>query len=249
MPNCISVDTLIPLWNGTIKQADKIVPGDQLIGDDGTVRNVLGVYSDESEMCQIYQTQGEMYTVTEDHILTLRFKNNIIDIDLRHFMECNSHIQDQLTGVRCINVQWPKQEVDSDPFLIGQTLVGTRQTNQKTDYIPRSYLINDTETRMALLEGILDSGMPIVPHTLAEDILFLARSLGFEAFTICKDDTTQVVLPHIHHIPLSRCTTFPSTGWLTVYEKSKEIGKEKYIGLHIDCNERFVLHDFTVTHS
>jgi len=243
VPNCLASNTIIPLWNGTVKRADQIIKGDQLIGDDGMVRNVLSTITGETIMCDIQQSQGETYTVSQDHLLTLRFRKSIRNIELRHYMESPSSIQDQLTGVRCTHVHWPTQEVSYDPFQFGQWLVGTAPSKIKPlDTIPNHFLVNDKETRIQLLEGILDSGMPLISPSLADDIIFLARSLGFEAFTSDYNGLSKVILPHIYHTPLTDCMTSPSTGWITIYEK----GLHPYVGIHID-GERFVLQDFTVT--
>lgn len=80
MPNgqfgCLSPDTEILMWDGSIKQADSIKIGDKLIGDDGGIRNVLKITSGIDDMYEIVTQNGQKYTVNSEHIITLHFKNN-----------------------------------------------------------------------------------------------------------------------------------------------------------------------------
>jgi DNA topoisomerase-2 len=73
---CISHDTQIPLWNGTLKLAKEINIGDKLIGDDGTVRNVLNVIHGRGKMYKVNQMNGESYKVNDNHILTLHMPDH-----------------------------------------------------------------------------------------------------------------------------------------------------------------------------
>lgn len=68
---CNSEDTKIPMWNGDIKLAKDIQIGDQLIGDDGNIRNVITLYKGNGKMYEILQDRGESYKVNDEHILTL----------------------------------------------------------------------------------------------------------------------------------------------------------------------------------
>jgi hypothetical protein len=60
------------LWNGDIKQSQDITVGDTLIGDDGTVRTVTKITNGRKQMYKVKQNNGIDYTVTKDHILSLR---------------------------------------------------------------------------------------------------------------------------------------------------------------------------------
>lgn len=68
---CVSECTKIPLWNGETKYAKDIIIGDELIGDDGNIRNVLSVFKDRGKMYEIVQARGNSYKVNDEHILTL----------------------------------------------------------------------------------------------------------------------------------------------------------------------------------
>ena len=73
---CFAKDTKILLWNGNSKMAQDIRPGDVLIGDDGTPREVLDTVSGTDEMYEIRQNKGCTYTVSSRHKLVVKFPGN-----------------------------------------------------------------------------------------------------------------------------------------------------------------------------
>ena len=73
---CLGVEVKVPLWNTEIKTAKDIKVGDQLIGDDGTLRTVQKVLFGNGKMYQIDQSLGESYTVNDHHILTLHMPDH-----------------------------------------------------------------------------------------------------------------------------------------------------------------------------
>lgn len=73
---CQKIGTPILLYNGMIKKVEDIQVGDQVIGDDGTVRNILSIVSGEDEMFEIIQNNGDNYTVNRNHILTLKIADH-----------------------------------------------------------------------------------------------------------------------------------------------------------------------------
>lgn len=68
---CIGNDTIVPLFNGTLKLAKDLTLDDKLIGDDGTVRNIKNIINGFGKMYEVSQVFGESYKVNENHILTL----------------------------------------------------------------------------------------------------------------------------------------------------------------------------------
>ena len=69
---CFAADTEILLWNGETKMSQDIVVGDELVGDDGTIRIVQETCSGEDEMYEVTQTRGMSYTVNSKHKLALK---------------------------------------------------------------------------------------------------------------------------------------------------------------------------------
>ena len=60
------------MYDGTVKNVEDIVVGDQLMGDDNTPRNVLGLGNGKEELWDVIPYRGEKMTVTKCHVLTLR---------------------------------------------------------------------------------------------------------------------------------------------------------------------------------
>jgi DNA gyrase/topoisomerase IV subunit B len=151
----------------------------------------------------------------------------------------------------------------------------------KNKHIPKEYLINSKEIRLKLLAGIIDTDGYVAPdgtieisqsvqvhQQLTDDIVYLARSLGFythlkkkvtnytylksgekaEAYIInISGDTEEIptILPRKKSTSTTQYNMRNSTGTI----KIKKIDNCNYVGIGLDCNSRFVINDFTVTHN
>lgn len=73
---CTSRLQLIPFWKGKIKMAKDVKVGDNLIGDDGTVRTVKKVITGKGQMYEVSQANAETYCVNDEHILTLHMPDH-----------------------------------------------------------------------------------------------------------------------------------------------------------------------------
>ena len=144
-------------------------------------------------------------------------------------------------------------------------------------HIPHIYKCNSKDIRLELLAGIIDSdgslshgGYDIIQknETLLDDIIYVARSLGFAAYkTKCEKSCmykgekktgtyyrTNIHGEGVEYIPVKverkkankrkQIKNVLNTGIKVV---KKEVGD--YYGFEIDGNRRFVLGDFTVTHN
>jgi DNA topoisomerase-2 len=151
-------------------------------------------------------------------------------------------------------------------------------------HIPIDYIMNDKETRLKVLAGLIDTDgtvqregtrikitQGLIHKQLADDITFLARSLGFNCNTTIRNASwtyqgvkktgqaycLNITGDGIGDIPTllpmkkcknnvgKRCDSGKSTGQLKV----KEIDEGEYVGFEIDGNQRFAVNDFTVTHN
>lgn len=72
---CLDPNTEIILWEGHVKKASEIKIGDNLIGDDGTMRTVLQTTHGKDMMYKII-ANNKHYIVNSQHILTLKFLKN-----------------------------------------------------------------------------------------------------------------------------------------------------------------------------
>jgi DNA topoisomerase-2 len=152
----------------------------------------------------------------------------------------------------------------------------------KNKHIPKEYLVNDKETRLKVLAGIIDTDgtfsregtrisitQGLNHKQLINDIVFLARSLGFccqltkkktswtwkgekklgEAFNINISGEGIEDIPTL--LPRKKCAPpkYRNTNKSTGFIKIKDIGIDDFVGIEIDGNQRFVMEDFTVTHN
>ena len=145
-------------------------------------------------------------------------------------------------------------------------------------HIPHDYLCNSRENRLSLLAGIIDSDgyfnkncieITQKNENLLDDIIYLARSLGFACYKkkvikTCSNSKegpkkgtyflTNIYGKGIEEIP----TLCPrKKGYerkqikdaLTYRLQIEKLDVDDYYGFEIDGNRRFVLADFTVTHN
>lgn len=142
-------------------------------------------------------------------------------------------------------------------------------------HIPKEYLVNSNEIRLKVLAGLIDSdGNYNVKSNcyeisqknieLANNILYLARSLGLAAYNKCQFKTCQtgngdyynriIISGDIDKIPVKikrkiarkrkQIKNVLHTGF-----EIKSVGQGEYYGFGVDGNHLFCLADFTVVHN
>jgi DNA topoisomerase-2 len=146
----------------------------------------------------------------------------------------------------------------------------TKLTNYnliKNKHIPLEYIVNDKDTRLNLLAGLIDSSGCIQKDSitiyrgfndenLVNDITLLVHSLGLNCSSTIIDSSYQFdinIFGNIERIPtrllrnnyVRKNNSERSTGQIEI----KEVGLGNYIGFEIDNNQRFLINDFTVTHN
>jgi hypothetical protein len=150
----------------------------------------------------------------------------------------------------------------------------------RNKHIPDDYKINDRKTRLELLAGIIDTdgsycdkskGYDIIQKNkvLADDILFVARSLGFTAnMHKCEKSCmykgekrtgtyyrTHISGGNLSSIPVKCPRKMAKTE--RIIDKDSMVmgitieprGWGKYYGFELDNNHKYLLGDFTVTHN
>ena len=146
-------------------------------------------------------------------------------------------------------------------------------------HIPNDYKINDKNTRLQLLAGLLDTDgyydtrgnnfeITQKSNKLAEDIVFLCRSLGYSAnIKKCEKSCTyknevktgiynriHIYGENIQDIP-TKCLRKKAR--TSVRNKNSQVsgikviprGRGNYYGFELDNNHRYVLGNFIVTHN
>ena len=134
-------------------------------------------------------------------------------------------------------------------------------------HIPINYKCNSKDIRLKILAGLIDSdgslsinGYEIVQRNekLLDDIIFIARSLGFSAYKY-ENIKESYYRTNIHGNGLEIIPTLIKRKKYEIRKQIKDslvsrIHLEKlevgeYYGFEIDGNRRFLLGDFTVTHN
>jgi len=143
----------------------------------------------------------------------------------------------------------------------------------KNKHIPKDFKINSEESRLKVLAGLIDSdgylGNNYYEITqknkkLSDDILFIARSLGFAAYQKEEKKKSQngtegiyykvTISGDINRIPvlLERKKARPRKQIKNVLRtgfKVEELPEDEYFGFEVDCDNLYVMDDFTVTHN
>jgi hypothetical protein len=299
---CFAWDTPIMMYDATFKKVQDIIIGDVVMGDDSRPRNVLSLGSGEDEMYEIISNDGESYTVNSEHILCLksfnlnkikkinnnkfmvsfldkiklnyRMFNNyneakifldnidpIVEITVKDYLKLPTFIKYKLKGYK-VGLDFEKKEVKLNPY-------GCKN-------IPSEYLLNDRETRMKLLAGLIDIygyynkttfNFEIIQKSkeLSDDTLFLCRSLGFKTtrhdLNDTKETSNKLSEPMYRlHISGNNLSEIPSLRFkiqdnhkledvLVSSIRVKSKGRGNYYGFTLDGNNRFLLGNFTVTHN
>lgn len=79
---CFGVDTPVRLWSGDVRMSQDIRAGDVLIGDDGTPRTVLDVFSGEDDLYRVDQTRGMSYVVNSKHTLLFKYSCRGVEVEM-----------------------------------------------------------------------------------------------------------------------------------------------------------------------
>ena len=132
--------------------------------------------------------------------------------------------------------------------------------------LPRDLKLGSQAVRLAVLAGLLDTdgsvttgGAEITQKSerLADDICFVARSLGLAAYKVSKvvkgreyfrvtisGDLTVIPCKRLKFSPRKQIKNVLNTGFTVEF-----IGQDVYRGIMLDGDHLFLLGDFTVTHN
>ena len=127
---CLAKGTKIMLVDGKMINVENVKIGDKLMGDDSTSRTVLSLARGREMMYDIIPTKGDVYTVNESHILSLKCsvnysknikKGDIIDISVKDYLNLPKTFHGPagvLLGYR-VPIKFPEKNVDMDPYILG----------------------------------------------------------------------------------------------------------------------------------
>jgi len=95
-PGCLAPGTRVLMYDQSVKTVEKIQEGEQLMGDDGTPRNVLELCHNFDNMYKIRGKFGNKYTVNEQHILVLMDDEGIVtELTVADYLQRDKDWQDR----------------------------------------------------------------------------------------------------------------------------------------------------------
>lgn len=281
-PGCFALGTEVLMFNGETKKVEEVKVGDILMGDDNTPRIVQELYHDTEEMFEIKPNNGDSYTVNLKHDLVLDCEGNKTIISVRDYLEQTPELQSKCKLIRSSGVNWEYKELSIDPYVLGLWLGGSnpdiiRQylvyynlvddlgTNK---HIPFQFKINTREVRLKLLAGLIDADGYIknnsieiyqINQILADDILFVARSLGFTSIIKEVRKRDGLTLRTIYKIKIKghKLSEIPTPFLRLQFDEETENhllidfkvipkGVGKYYGFSLDQNRLFLLKSFDI---
>lgn len=244
---CLSPDTPVLYYNGTIKKAQDIREGDILMGDNSTPRIVVSTVEGSDLMYKITPKKGKSYIVNSHHILTLSIGSEIHDIPIGTYMELSEEERNKYKTFH-VKTEFPAKKIKEDPY------VGWKNPESMKDM-----KINTTDVRSRALAGILDdmgrsdkNGNVLVHSencSLIADVEYIAQSLGLTAHQL--DSRTLEISGNLLSLPVRKIQNLKNTDLANHRSFTVScLGIGKFCGFQIvGENSRFLMGDFTVTHN
>lgn len=123
---CLGKGTRVLMYDGTLKEVEKIKVGDLLMGNDSTPRRVLSIAHGREMMYWVRQKHGIDYRVNESHILSLKRsrreggykKGEVLNISVKDYLKKSAKWKSNYKGYKTA-VEFPHKDVPLDPYLFG----------------------------------------------------------------------------------------------------------------------------------
>jgi hypothetical protein len=266
---CLGKGTLVMKYTGFVEKVEDIQVGDQLMGDDGTPRNVLCTVFGSGKLYKIKQENGDDYIVNDRHVLSLVNKTTVIDIPICDYLALDDNTKSKLKGFK-VGLDFANSyEAAGYSHIYGEILIcpylyGLKFPVNNRNNIPYGYYIRTTrEKRLKFLAGLIDSNgfyynckyiLFQYNQYTTEDLVFLIRSLGY-VVEISQRTSYKIIISgnYLSDIPVkckrNKATNHKMKNCLHTKIEIEEMGEGSYYGFELDKNNRFLLGDFTVTHN
>ena len=132
---CLAKGTPILMFDGSIKAVEDVKVGDQIMGSDSKVRNVLSLANGKEMMYKVTPVKGKPYVVNESHILSLRitgtnpkeytvyngeryYSGEIVNIPIVDYLKQSKTFKHLAKGYR-VSIDFDSREIDFDPYILG----------------------------------------------------------------------------------------------------------------------------------
>lgn len=218
------------------------------LGDGGSTHGDVGVASADEEIVAIIREQSEKYALQVRQYRAGQAQQYMLTLGRRAGQtSLNGLVRDLIA-------------------------LGLYKLPSESKFIPFQYKLGSRRTRLEVLAGLLDTDGSLDPgyfdyitksKQLAEDVAFVARSLGFYVFVRAKSSHGQSghsgpyrvgISGDLSKIPtrVQRKQALPRRQRKSVLRTCftlKPLGEEEYFGFRVDSDQRYLLDDFTITHN
>lgn len=164
-------------------------------------------------------------------------------------------------------------QYNSNPLTAELRRLGISGVKCEDKFVPHEYKISSTENRLQILAGLLDTDGHLgsgsydfisKSKTLADDVVFLARSVGLAAYaTKTVKGCQNGFFGEYHRVSISGnldvipCRIPRKKAGARLQKKNvlvtgftvNPLGEEEFYGFTLDGDGRYVMGDFTVTHN
>jgi hypothetical protein len=251
-PGCFAKGTQVLMYDGSMKAVEDVKLGDLVMGDDSTPRRVLELCQNRENMYQISPIIGEGYVVNEQHKLVLQstiYDKSIIEISVFDYIHKDVHWKKRYRII--------KRGVDFDERY-RKDLPLPEDFSTKSKEIPLEYLTQRREYRLRLLKHFINSSarfnqtkssyeIDFSGEKIADDFLYLARSLGYSAFKFrIFEKTYSRYLFRVEIFSVSQYLEHNTDFHLSYKFRVEFVGVGDYYGFTLDGNHRFLLGTFDV---
>lgn len=120
---CLAYDTPVRLASGKCILVQDIQVGDTLLGDKGDIRTVKRLFRGEQQMYKItMKTTNDTFVCNEDHILTLSYNEEMIDIKVKDFLSRSEYFQNRCKQHYSSGYELPERPLLIPPYSLGAWL-------------------------------------------------------------------------------------------------------------------------------
>lgn len=115
---CMSADTLVVMFDGSLKKIQDIEVGDKVMGVDSTPRTVLQLHKGIAPMYRVEQSKGMTYEVNEEHLLCCYYNGYFIDVEVDAVYRQQKDIRKLFLGYKVKDIGEKESEFDYSSLKI-----------------------------------------------------------------------------------------------------------------------------------
>lgn len=157
---CFTRGVKVRMYDGSVKNIEDVVVGDQLMGDDSMPRNVLSLGRGHGQCYMIHPKKGKSWGCNDNHILSLYscYKSDpdtyrkYIDVSIQEYFNF-SKTQKKHSVLYRVPVEYSHQDVLIDPYYFGVWL-GDGSSYDSVIYTIDSEVIDYVKKYADAVDGI-----------------------------------------------------------------------------------------------